>query len=104
VFRRFIKLTKILRSLFMKKNYSDFYWFHIPILLIKIVRILTKIPSGQPKMIQLERWGRFINVSTDPALGRIRLDIITLPLLSIQGSKPPLSDDSQPKLDLGIED
>jgi hypothetical protein len=88
----------------MKKNDSDFYWFHIPILLIKIVRILTKIPSGQPKMIQLERWSRLINVSTDPALGRIRLDIITLPLLSIEGSKLPSSEDSQPKLDLGIAD
>ena len=88
----------------MKKNDSDFYWFHIPILLIKIVRILTKIPSGQPKIIQLERWSRLISVSTDPALGRIRLDIITLPLLSIEGSKHPSSEDSQPKLDLGIAD
>ena len=88
----------------MKKNDSDFYWFHIPILLIKIVRILIKIPSGQPKMIQLERWKRLINVSTDPALGRIRLDIITLPLLSIEGSKLPPSEDSQPRLDLGIAD
>jgi hypothetical protein len=88
----------------MKKTHSDFYWFHIPILLIKIVRILTKIPSGQPKMIQLERWGRLINVSTDPAIGRIRLDIITLPLLSIEGSKLPPSEDSQPKLDLGVAD
>jgi hypothetical protein len=88
----------------MKKNDSDFYWFHIPILLIKIVRVLTKIPSGQPKMIQLERWGRLINVSTDPALGRVRLDIITLPLLSIESSKFPSSENSQPKLDLGIAD
>ena len=88
----------------MKKNDSDFYWFHIPILLVKIVRILIKIPSGQPKMIQLERWGRLINVSTDPVLGRVRLDIITLPLLSIEGSKLPLSEDSQPRLDLGIAD
>jgi hypothetical protein len=88
----------------MKKKDSDFYWFHIPILLIKIVRILTKIPSGQPKIIQLERWSRLISVSTDPALGRIRLDIITLPQLSIEGSKLPSSEDSQPKLDLGIAD
>ena len=88
----------------MKKTDSDFYWLHIPILLIKIVRILTKTPSGQPKMIQLERWGRLINVSTDPTLGRVRLDIITLPLLSIEGSKLPSSEDTQPKLDLGIED
>ena len=88
----------------MKKNDSDYYWFHIPILLLKIVRILTKIPSGQPKMIQLERWGRLINVSTDPVLGRVRLDIITLPLLSIDGRKLPPSEDSQPRLDLGIAD
>jgi hypothetical protein len=83
----------------MKKNDSDYYWFHIPILLIKIVRILTKIPSGQPKMIQLEQWGRQIKVSTDPELGRVRLDIITLPLLAIEGSEHP--EDSQPELDLG---
>jgi hypothetical protein len=88
----------------MKKNDSDYYWFHIPILLLKIVRILTKTPSGQPKMIQLERWGRLINVSTDPKLGRVRLDIITLPLVSIEGSKLPSSEDSQPRLDLGIAD
>ena len=88
----------------MKKNDSDFYWFHIPILLIKIVRILTKIPSGQPKMIQLEKWGRLIKVSTDPVLGRVRLDIITLPLLGIEGSKHPTSEDSPPKLDSGIAD
>ena len=88
----------------MKKTDSDYYWYHIPILLLKIVRILTKIPSGQPKMLQLERWGRLINVSTDPKLGRVRLDIITLPLLSIEGSKLPSSEDSQPRLDLGIAD
>ena len=85
----------------MKKNDSDFYWFHIPILLLKIVRILTKIPSGQPKMIQLERWGRLIKVSTDPVLGRVRLDVITLPLLVIEGSK---LEDSQPRLDSGSAD
>ena len=88
----------------MKKNDSDFYWFHIPILLIKILRILTKIPSGQPKMIQLERWGRSIKVSTNPELGRVRLDIITLPLSGIEGSKLPSSEDSQPKLDSGTAD
>jgi hypothetical protein len=84
----------------MNKNDSDYYWYHIPILLLKIVRILTKIPSGQPKMIQLEQWGRLIKVSTDPELGRVRLDIITLPRLGIEGSK----EDSQPELDLGIVD
>jgi hypothetical protein len=88
----------------MKKNDSDYYWFHIPILLLKIVRILTKIPSGKPKMIQLEQWGRLISVSTDPVLGRVRLDIITLPLLAIEGNKHPSPEDSQPRLDLGIDD
>ncbi|MFT4579742.1 MAG: hypothetical protein ACI9UO_002589 [Nitrospinales bacterium] len=88
----------------MKNNDSNYYWLHIPILLIKIVRILIKIPSGQPKMIQLERWGRLIKVSTDPELGRVRLDIVTLPLSGIEGSKLPPSEDYQPKLDLGIED
>jgi hypothetical protein len=88
----------------MKKDDSDYYWFHIPILLLKIVRILTKIPSGQPKMIEMERWGRLITVSTDPVQGRVRLDIITLPLSGIEGSKLPPAEDYQPKLDLGIED
>ena len=88
----------------MKKNDSNFYWLHIPILLLKIVRILTKIPSGQPKMIQLDQWGRSITVSTDPVQGRVRLDIITLPLSGIEGRKLPPSEDYQPKLDLGIED
>ncbi len=86
----------------MKKNDSS--WFHIPILLIKIVRVLTKTPSGQPKSIELERWGRSIKVSTDPELGRVRLDIITLPLSAIEGSKLPSQKDSQPTLDLGEED
>ena len=88
----------------MKNNDSDSFWFHIPILLIKIVRVLTKIPSGQPKMIQLARWGRSIKVSTDPVLGRVRLDIITLPASSIEDKKSPLSENSQPGLDSGKED
>ena len=88
----------------MKNNDSDTFWFHIPILLIKMVRVLTKIPSGQPKMIQLERWGRLIKVSTDPVLGRVRLDIITMPAASIEGKKTQLPEDSQPELDLGKED
>jgi len=86
----------------MKNN--DSFWFHIPILLIKIVRVLTKIPSGQPKTIQLERWGRSIKVSTDPVLGRVRLDIITLPAASLEAKKPQPLEDSQPRLDLGEED
>ena len=88
----------------MKNDDSDSFWFHTPILLVKIVRVLTKTPSGQPKMIQLELWGRLIKVSTDPVLGRVRLDIITLPASSIEDKKPPLSEDSQPKLDSGKED
>ena len=88
----------------MKNDDSDSFWFHTPILLIKIVRVLTKIPSGQPKMIQLELWGRSIKVSTDPVLGRVRLDIITLPASSIEDKKSLLSEDSQPRLDSGKED
>jgi hypothetical protein len=88
----------------MKKDDSGYYWFHIPILLLKIVRVLTKIPSGQPKMIELECWGRQIKVSTDPVQGRVRLDIITLPQSGIEGSKLPSSEDYQPKLDLSVED
>ncbi len=88
----------------MKNNDSDSFWFHIPILLIKIVRVLTKIPSGQPKMIQLERWGRSIKVSTDPVLGRVRLDILTLPASRIEDKKSPPPEDSQPRLDSGKED
>jgi len=78
----------------MKNDDSDSFWFHTPILLIKIVR----------KMIQLELWGRSIKVSTDPVLGRVRLDIITLPASSIEDKKSPLSEDSQPRLDSGKED
>jgi hypothetical protein len=55
-------------------------------------------------MIQLELWGRSIKVSTDPVLGRVRLDIITLPASSIEDKKSPLSEDSQPRLDSGKED
>ena len=87
----------------MKNDDSDSFWFQIPILLIKIVRVLTKIPSGQPKMIQLERWGRSIKVSTDPVLGRVRLDIITFPASSIEGKKFQPSEESQSRLDSGKE-
>ena len=55
-------------------------------------------------MIQLDQWGRSRKVSTDPELGRVRLDIITLPLSGIEGSKLSHSEDYQPKLDLGIEE
>ena len=83
----------------MKNNDSSSFWFHIPILLIKIVRILTKKPSGEPKTIHLELWGRLIKISTDPEIGRVRMDIITLPMLSIEDKNPTI-EDYQPQLDL----
>jgi hypothetical protein len=86
----------------MKKNDSGSIWFHIPVILIKIVRILTKKPSGQPKNLELEIWGRSIKVATAPELGRIRLEIITLPLsTSIEDKKSKSEEDYQPTLDLG---
>mgnify|MGYP001257654758 CR=1 FL=1 len=69
----------------MKNNDTDSIWFHIPVILVKIVRILTKKPSGKPKAIELELWGKLIKVATDPELGRVRLEIITLPILSLNG-------------------
>jgi len=85
----------------MKNNDSGAFWFHIPIILIKIIRILTKEPSGQPKTIELERWGKSIKVATDPALGRVRLEVVTLPVLSLEDKKSKLDKDRQPRLDLG---
>jgi len=85
----------------MKNSDSDAFWFHIPVILIKIVRILTKKPSGQPKTIELERWGKSIKVATDPALGRVRLEVVTLSVLSLKDKKPKLDQDYQPRLDLG---
>ena len=32
----------------MKNNNPDVFWFDIPVILIKIVRILTKKPSEKP--------------------------------------------------------
>ncbi len=88
----------------MKNNDSIPIWFQVPVILIKIVRILTKKPSGQPKTIKLEVWGRSIKVATDPELGRVRLEIISLPVLSLEDKKLKLEEDYQPKLDLGEED
>ena len=85
----------------MKNNDSGAFWFHIPIILIKIVRILTKEPSGQPKTIELERWGKSIKVATDPELGRVRLEVITLPVLSLADKKSKSDEGYQPRLDLG---
>ena len=85
----------------MKNNDSDKFWFHIPVILIKIVRILTKKPSGQPQTVELIRWGKLIKVATDPELGRVRLEVITLPVLSIEDKKSKLDENYQPKLDLG---
>ena len=84
----------------MKNDDSGSFWFHIPVLLVKIIRILTKKPSGQPKTIQLELWGRLIKVSTNPEIGRVRMDVITLPMLSIEDKKSE-TEDYQPQLDLG---
>ena len=88
----------------MTNNESASIWFHIPVILIKIVRILTKKPSGQPKTIELELWGKLIKVATDPGLGRVRLEIITLPVLSLKGKKFKPEENYQPRLDLGGED
>ena len=88
----------------MKNNDSIPIWFQVPVILIKIVRILTKKPSGQPKTIKLEFWGRSIKVATDPELGRVRLEIISLPVLSLEEKKLKPEEDYQPKLDLGEED
>jgi hypothetical protein len=85
----------------MKNNYSGSIWFHIPVILIKIIRILTKKPSGQPKSLELELFNRSIKVATDPELGRVRLEIITLPLSSIEDKKSKSDEEYQPTLDLG---
>ena len=85
----------------MKNNDSGSIWFHIPVILIKIVRVLTKKPSGQPKKLELEIWGRSIKVATAPELGRVRLEIITLPLSGIEDKKSKSEEDYQPTLDLG---
>ena len=53
----------------MNNNHSDAFWFHIPVILIKIVNILTKKPSEQSKTIELERWEKSIKVATDPGFG-----------------------------------
>ena len=85
----------------MNNNHSDAFWFHIPVILIKIVKILTKKPSGQPKTIELERWGKLIKVATDPRLGMVRLEVVTLPVLSLKDKKSKSDEDYQPRLDLG---
>jgi hypothetical protein len=83
----------------MKNNDPDAFWFHIPVILIKIVRILTKKPSGQPKTIELKRWGKSIKVATDPELGRVRLEIITLPVLSFKDKNSKSDENCEPRLD-----
>ena len=85
----------------MKNNDSGSIWFHIPVILIKILRILTKKPSGQPKSLEIELFDRSIKVATDPELGRVRLEIITLPLSSIEDNKSKSDEEYQPTLDLG---
>ena len=88
----------------MKNNDSIPIWFHGPIIFIKIVRILTKKPSGQPKTLEFELWGRSIKVATDPELARVRLEVISLPVSRLEDKKLKLEEDYQPKLDLGEED
>ncbi|MEC9423441.1 MAG: hypothetical protein VYC01_03750 [Nitrospinota bacterium] len=85
----------------MKNNDSIPIWFHGPIIVIKIVRILTKKPSGQPKTLEFELWGRSIKVATDPELARVRLEIISLPILNLEDKKSKSEKDYQPELDLG---
>ena len=82
----------------MNNNHSDAFWFHIPVILIKIVKILTKKPSGEPKTIELERWGKLIKVATDPELGMVRLEVTTLPVLSFKDKKSKPNEDKQPRL------
>lgn len=55
-------------------------------------------------MVELELWGRSIKVATDPDLGRVRLEIITLPLSSLEDKKFKSEEDYQPRLDLGEKD
>ena len=88
----------------MKNNDSIPIWFHVPVILIKIVRILTKKPSGKPKTIKFELWGRSIKVATDPELARVRLEVISSPVLSLEDKKLKPEEDYQPELDLGEED
>jgi len=85
----------------MKNNDPDVLWFHIPIILVKIVRILTKKPSGQPKTIELICWGKLIKVETDPELGMVRLEVTTLPVLSFKDKKSKPNEDNQPRLYAG---
>ncbi len=85
----------------MINNDSGACWFQIPVILIKIVKILTKKPSGQPQTIELLRWGKLIKVATDPELGMVRLEVITLPVLSFKDKKSKPNEDYQPNLDSG---
>ena len=88
----------------MKNNDLIPIWFHVPVILIKIVRILTKKPSGKPKTIELEILGKSIRVATDPQVGRVRLEVISLPVLNLEDKKVKPEEDYQPELDLGEED
>ena len=57
-------------------------------------------PSGQPKELKLELWGRSIKVATTFDLGRIRLEVVTLILFSLEDKKSKLEEDYQPRLGL----
>jgi hypothetical protein len=85
----------------MKINDPTSLWLHIPIILIKIIRILTKKPSGQPKNIELKLLGRSIKIETNTTLGSVRLEVITPPTLTLDDKNSKLGRDYQPKLYLG---
>jgi hypothetical protein len=83
----------------MKNNNPDVFWLDIPVILIKIVRILIKKPSGQPKTIELIRWGKSIKIATDPELGLVRLEVITSPVLCFKDKKSKPNEGHQRRLD-----
>ena len=87
----------------MKNNDLNSIWFQIPFILIMIVRILTKKPSGRPQTSEFEIWGRLIKIATDPSLGRVRLEVITFPLPVLQDKGSKLEKKYQPRLELGDE-
>ena len=60
--------------------------------------------SFLPKTIKFELWGKSIKVATDPELARVRLEVISSPVLSLEDKKLKPEEDYQPELDLGEED
>ena len=68
-----------------------------PIILTKIVRILAMKPLGQSKKINLKLMGKVNKIVTDPGLERVRLEVITLTLSSLEDKKSKLEEDCQPR-------